>query len=369
MKRKLTEHIFSVVLVSVILLGLVYYIESHNKQASDYREKQLQPFLEQSFIDLSDPFSKSLLKETLELYTPHNTSKIDSIVTELESFRTEALFKKNTMHRSILDKDILSGISGMYITFILAYLITMFFTYYAVQTLAIIRFTRFKQNRESYLAELYVHLRSFRKSKTYTFYLKAFALLSKAVIKGLVSLILFAPAYVIAYSFRTRFDTDTFLFLVILGVISNGLLITYAQKFFTFLMGENRKGYVETAMVKNLDSSYALNKKSGLNYHSIFSIRKRFPNHVFQHIYENARHQYLSTVKEQASFLITGLIIVEMALNIQGHLCYELLQHILYKNYAVVLIILLGIFYLVKGTEIFIDWVMHRDNLKYENRG
>jgi hypothetical protein len=208
----------------------------------------------------------------------------------------------------------------------------------------------------------------FRKSELLTDLRKAALLLLKAVAKGAASLVLFAPAYVIAYSFRTRFDTDSFLFLIILGVISNGLLITYAQKFFTFLVGENRKGYIETARVKNLESSYHIKKNNKLSYRAVFSVHKHFPDHIFQHIYQNARHQYLSTIKEQASFLITGLVIVEMALNIQGHLCYELMQNILYKNYALVLIILLGIFYLVKGTEIFIDWIIYRDNLKYENR-
>ena len=56
-----------------------------------------------------------------------------------------------------------------------------------------------------------------------------------------------------------------------------------------------------------------------------------------------------------------------MALNIQGHLCYELMQNILYKNLAVVLIILLGIFAIVKITEIAIDYFIHRQQLKIDS--
>ncbi len=75
----------------------------------------------------------------------------------------------------------------------------------------------------------------------------------------------------------------------------------------------------------------------------------------------NARYQFLTTLKEHASFLITGLIIIEMALNIQGHLGYELMQNILYKQYDVVLSIILGMFLLVKSTEIVVDsWFHHR---------
>jgi ABC-type dipeptide/oligopeptide/nickel transport system permease component len=89
---------------------------------------------------------------------------------------------------------------------------------------------------------------------------------------------------------------------------------------------------------------------------------------VFDHIFKNAQFQYLSTLKEQASFLITGLIIIEMALNIHGHLSYELLRQLLYKNYSIVTVIILGIFYTVKLTEIATDYFIHRQTLRYENR-
>jgi hypothetical protein len=184
------------------------------------------------------------------------------------------------------------------------------------------------------------------------------------VLKGLMILILFAPAYVIAYSFKTSFDTESILLMIILGVISNGLLITYTQKYYTFLMSESRKGYVQTAIVKNLDAGFIFDKKTGIPLSSIFRINKKFPGHIFDQIYENVRFQYLNTLKEQASFLITGLIIIEMALNIQGHLCYELMQNILYKNLSVVLIILFGIFLVVKLTQIIIDFIVIKQQVR-----
>ena len=189
----------------------------------------------------------------------------------------------------------------------------------------------------------------------------------KAIIIALIYFVLFAPAYVIAYSLKTQFNTDTIVFMIILAVISNGLLITYTNKFYTFLVTESRKGYLQTAIVKNLNNTYTHKKKSGISYTSIFNFKKHFPNHIFEHIFINARYQYLQTIKEQASFLISGLIIIEMALNIQGHFSYELLQQLLYKNYDIVIVIILGIFYIVKLTEIFTDWITHKEALKYEN--
>ena len=181
-------------------------------------------------------------------------------------------------------------------------------------------------------------------------------------------LILFAPAYVIAYSFKSNFEAGAIPMMILLGVISNGLLISYTQKYYTFLNAEFRKGYVQTAIVKNLRQSFDFKHPEGISLSSLFRIRKRFSGHILQHLYENVRYQYLNTLKEQASFLITGLIIIEMALNIQGHLCYELMQNILYKNLPVILLILFGIFLVVKLTEILIDYFVIRQQHKIDNR-
>ena len=78
--------------------------------------------------------------------------------------------------------------------------------------------------------------------------------------------------------------------------------------------------------------------------------------------------QYYSTIKEQAAFLISGLIIIEMALNIHGHLSYELMQNLLYQKYQLVLIIIYLVYLTVKATEIFVDVFIHKQNMKYQNR-
>jgi hypothetical protein len=74
-------------------------------------------------------------------------------------------------------------------------------------------------------------------------------------------------------------------------------------------------------------------------------------------------------LKEQGAMLITGLIIIEMALNIQGRLCYEMLQRLLYQDYEVALVIMVGIFLCLKGTEIAVDIATARARRRYENHG
>ena len=192
----------------------------------------------------------------------------------------------------------------------------------------------------------------------------SFSCLIKALLKLAMYLILFSPAYVIAYSFKTKFDTDSIIFMIILGVISNALLITYSQKFYTFLITESNKGYVETAIVKNLNNDYSF---GSIQISTILNLKKFFPGHVFNHIFINAQHQYYPTVKEQAAFLITGLIIIEMALNIHGHLSYELMQNLLYQKYQLILIIIFLIYLMVKATEIFVDVFIYKLNKKYQN--
>jgi len=54
-----------------------------------------------------------------------------------------------------------------------------------------------------------------------------------------------------------------------------------------------------------------------------------------------------------------------MALNIQGHFCYELLQQILYRQYDIAAFIIFGIFLTVKVTEIAIDVWEHKEKRKY----
>jgi hypothetical protein len=256
----------------------------------------------------------------------------------------------------------------MYLQFILVYVVALALTFYGAQTLGIFRFVRMKQGRGSYLDEFLHAVRPGKDGgKGPVSIGKAAFLLVKALCKGSAFVVLFSPAYVIGYSFKTSFETDSLLFMVLLGVLSNGLLINYANKFYTLLATENRKGYVETALVKNLDGDYRW-KGSGISYRSVVRLPRHFPGHVLGHILLNARHQYFPTLKEQASFLITGLIIIEMALNIQGHLCYELLQNILYRQYDIALTIIFAIFLLVKVTDVLVDVRQHREGLRYANR-
>ena len=374
MKPKLIEHFLSLAFVGILFVVLIIYFRSDANSDENIVNPQLEEFLSITELDFTNPLHRALFKESLNYFHPENPAYGDSLLQAIDRYRQERINRltRREMGSGGLTVRKFIQLLKMYIEFIFAYVLVLVLTYYGVQTLAVWRFVKMKQGKTSYLEELASFLRT-RKfpaaaGARLRYLLHVSELFGKAAAKGVAYMILFSPAYVIAYSFKTRFDTDSFLFMIILGVISNALLITYAQKFYTFLVGESRKGYVETAIVKNLKNSYSHSVTHGIPLKAILSPRKKFPGHVFQHIFINARYQYLSTFKEQASFLISGLVIIEMALNIHGHLCYELLQNILYKQYDVVLVIVLGIFVVVKATEIFTDYWQHIEASKYENR-
>ena len=368
MGKKLTGHLISLVLALLLGFSLIFYFDIGKKAPVARPDSIIKPYIEMD-MDLDDPLRQALFKDMVRLYHPEESSNPDSLLRAVLAYRRD-MFEaelQSAQTRQVLNQAKLRQLGMMFLKYVIVYILVLWLTYYGVETLGLIRFIRRKQNKVSYIFELINFLKdaSYKKLNTYW---RIPALLVKSLLRGLLYLVFFSPAYVIAYSIKTEFNTNTLAFLILLGLISNGLLITYTNKFYAFLIAESRKGYVLTAMVKNLSSDYRFTQPHGVSLRALFSMRKRFKNHVLNHIYLNAHYQYLGTFKEQASFLISGLIIIEMALNIHGHLSYELLQQLLYKNYDIVIVIVMSIFFIVKVTEILTDWVIDSKRRIYENR-
>jgi len=349
MKNKITGHLLSILFVSTVFAGLIFYFQSGRNTSEKSKNNQIAEFLGYDFLDYNSPSDRTLLLETLNEFYPQQNNQliIDQIIS----------YKKNELNQIITGEKSSTGISankllslaGMYLNFIVVYLIVLILTYYGVQTVGVFLFIRNQQIQPVQIKK--------------TFYRQLIPILEN-IGSFFIYLTLFSPAYVVAYSIKTKVDTDSFVFMILLGITTNGLLAIYAHKFYMLLLSESRKGYVQTAIVKNLQTDYS---ESTISLKSILKFKKIFQGHILHHIYKNAHFQYINSVKEQASFVISGLIIIEMALNIQGHFCYELLQQLLYKNYPVALLIIYGIFLLVKSTEMIIDFLFEKENHKYSN--
>lgn len=367
MKNKFIEHLLSILFVLLIFIILYLLFLQDNKTNSVQKPQAISQSLNMEFIDFDNALHVSLLKETLITFYQQNADSMFNVIVQNYAFKD--INEENLSNSNQLTWNKLFSIFTMYIKFVFVFIVVMGLTYYGVQTLGTIRFILMKQNQPPLLIQAYFNIRNINPEITLKQkikeYINSLYLIAGAILKTVLYFILFSPAYVIAYSFKTKFDTDSIFFMILLGIISNGLLITYTQKFFTFLVTESRKGYVETAIVKNLTNNYSFNY---IKFSSIFRIIKEFPDHVFGHIFMNAQYQYLSTLKEQAAFLISGLIIIEMALNIHNHLSYELLQNLLFENYIMVMFILFAIFFTVKINEILVDFLMDRQEKKYSNK-
>lgn len=374
MGKKLAEHIGSILVVALVFGILIVAFQHHQSSEQRARRAAVGPYLSLQFLDFGNPLDRSLFKETLNAFRPDSVEANEALLQAIDAYR-EAQFTDPSLKTVEGERGLSWGmaarLSGMYGSFILVYAVVLLLTLYAAQTVAVFRFVSVKQHRESALRELAEHVNGFgretRRLGYARYIVRGGVLLFRAIAKGGAYLVLFAPAYVIGYALKTSVETNTILFMIVLGLVSNGLLITYANKFHTLLVTESRKGYVETALAKGLSGQWIWNRPGGIRTSSLLQIGKKFPSHVLDHMYLNARTQYLPTLKEQGSFLITGLIIAEMALNIQGHYGYELLQRILYKEYDVALAMIFGIFLVLKVTEIVIDWQSNREARKFGN--
>ncbi|HMA65934.1 MAG: hypothetical protein ACM31E_05490 [Fibrobacterota bacterium] len=359
MKNKLIEHIAGIAFVTVLIVILMFVFSAMRKNEETYAGSRVKEFLDIKIQNPDDRFQRALLKDAMNIFYPDRAELNDTLVSEILTIKGDQFNKRiqSTNTKKSLSASVFLELTGLYLKFLFIYIVVMILTYYGVQTLGTWRFVR-----EKHKEHLSIHNPELYHKNRFSFATIAFNLL-----KTFAYLILFSPAYVIAYSIRTEFNTDSIFFMIFLGVISNGLLMMYTNKFHAFLVSESRKGYVDTARVKNLNEEFTISHQ-GIPLTSLLHPFKKFKGHLFEHIFRNAHFQYLSTIKEQASFLITGLVIIEMALNIQGHFNYELLRQLLFQNYSIVLVIVAMIFYTVKFTEIVTDYLIHREIKRYENR-
>ena len=374
MKSKWAAHIVSSTLVIGLLSLLILWFNGR-QSSRQLKEHMDNAWINSTVVDVSDPEERTFLSEALNIFDPNQEEAHRLLISKLQrEAERNVLNEVNQPYgKRVFNFRAFKELLGPFFQFTLIYIITFFISWYGVITLGSLKFIWQKQGHLSFFMDGLAYIRkNYRPLRSvaglYKNYKQGLLWLTIAVGKALGYITLFSPAYVLAYSFRTRFDTDIAPMMIALGVISNGALITYTYKFYVFLKGESKKGYVETAVVKNMYHSYAFNKRNGIVVKNLLRWNKQFPNHVFGAIYKNARLQFLSTLKEQASFLISGLIIIEMALNIQGHLSYKLLQQILYKNYGIATAIVLGLFILVKLTDILVDVYIDMNEKKYSNR-
>ena len=259
MKGKLTEHLLSILFVTAVLVAAMAITGGADRRSESLRDTPARELGDLSFVESQNPFHRALLLDVADIYYPGRHDR-NAAMTGEALLQKEKQFGRRLQTGHLderLDGKKWLQLAGMYLRFLLVYIVVMALTYYGVQTAGV---------------WLFVSARRPRRAATPAGKIKS-AL--RHVASFLISMILFSPAYVIAYSMRTELNSDSVFFMMLLGVISNGLLIVYATRFQTFLDAESRKGYVETARAKNLRYSFE-SGRGGISLREILRPRKRF---------------------------------------------------------------------------------------------
>lgn len=362
------EHLSAVIVVGLALIVISALVRRGEAASAPRTDPRIERYLDIDSVDLSRPLDRALFRDALGVIRPPGVTSIDSLMRAIEDARLARFTdpsRKTGGGRAVLSWETGAEILAMYAVFFLAYLTVMVLTYFAARAFAVWKFIAWKQGRTSYLRRYIAAIETLGPVGA----VSRAPLLLKSVLKGFASLILFAPAYVIAYSFRTSLDTESILFLIPLAVVSNGVLVNYANHLYALLVSESRKGYIQTAIVKGVSGSYAWEGPGAIRRAALLFPVLGARNHVFRDIYRNARLQFIPSLKEHAAFVVTGIVIIEMALNIKGHLCYALLQHLLFREFDLAIAIVFAIFFTVKLTEAFADLWHLLESRRYDNPG
>lgn len=337
-------HYYTIAFFTLLTLFFMLWFQSREKRVAivETRQKSIA-------LNLDDAQTRQIFEDALPLFYP------DPILAgraQKEIEQAASKVYRRSAGKSVIQRTTLWELGGMYLKFVLVYLILLYLTFQAVLRLGLWRFVREEKERATFSVSFWRSLRRLGKENSAQNRIAAGQALGRLLIYAFGYIILFSPAYVLAYAFKSEFNHSTIPVMLALGLASNGLLILYSNKYYHLLAGESRKGYVRTALAKNYRSGY-----DEISLKAILRNRAQaWQGHLLQQILPNARNQYWLTVKEQGAYLITGLIIIEMGLNIQGHLCYQLLQEVYFENWARVALISWGLFMLLKMTDIFVDW-------------
>lgn len=366
MKSIVIKNLSALLLVVVISAIFIVIIQNQYRAERSELLSLIEDIIKIEGFNLDNPSHRVMLEESLN-YQYGSSSYVDSVLTKLEEYRVKRFTDPELMAGGVkkgITYNKLTNLFLPFLKFVVIFILSFILLYYGVRTAALFRFIRYKQGRSSEL-EYLTKLVLSKNQRDIKEVLKSICFI---LLKTVAYVLLFSPAYVAAYAVKTKVDTGSFLFILLLSVLTNGALISYIAKFFTMLLHESRKGYVENAIVKNINSNYSFNTEDGIKLKSLFMFSKNFQNHVLNQIYKNALFQYLPLLKIQAGFLITGLVIIEMALNLHGLLFYEMLKYVLYKEYDLVIFIIAGVFAVVKITETLIDIYYEKIKLKFENK-
>ncbi len=365
LKAEIESHLISLFFFTFIFLVAIFI--SHNTvKENPYAD--IDKLLKKSGLSLQNELDRAVIKDVLKNY--FGKEKAKNLTEKIEKYRSEILTNGNfksvgnklnlTSFKSILSK---------WINFLFLFGISAFLLFYFSESFALVKLKLLKLGKSNFALLLLKEINAVKDNPSgykKTHLNEVLKLIFFILVKIFAYLILFSPVYIVAYVFKFNYENISTLAYLILTLFTNGMLILSVNKFFLLLQGELNKGYVLTDKIKGVKTGFT--KDNGISFARIFSFHKNFGIHILKSVYLNAHRQFIYDFKEISRFLITGIVIVELSLNIQNGFFYEMLQHLMRNEVDILLTIILLVFISVKVSDILITYFFYRENLKYENR-
>ncbi len=356
-------HFIILLLFSLIFFGIFQIIPSNKTINQDYQKNSI--LFKKLNLDINSYEDRIIFQESrADFFNRTNIS--DELPAEIETIYSQNLeIQKNELYSNLENDELVSTIIFALMRFIFLFTILSILIFYLSKTLALQKILFLTEKHYFSLENITWQIEKFRQFPTSSKVKRNAQLFFKLLLKLITLVVLFSPVYVIGYSINLKGEQISIVMAVFLGLISNGLLITSTNSFYQFLQSESKKGYVKTAKLKNLKNMFE--NDENLNWKKLFALKKVFPNNTLNQIYINADLHFTTNFKNFSRLIITSLVIIELTLNIQSGFFYLMLKSVLFGNYKILAIVIYLTFLVVKLSDIVIEFISIRKNMKYEN--
>jgi hypothetical protein len=330
--------------MTLFLLTITFSIINANR----YNNESTLEYPEFSTLNVTDSLDIAILHTSVRDFFPASEVKsvIETVFADQQKRQTAfgRQFRALNWHEfyTVLKQAILFASLFFFSFFLLGFM---------AERLAVYAFFFKKKKRRYSYRQLALKVRDKKNKQAYLILISRLFL--SALLGWTKTLLLFTPAFILAYMFKAEFDAFTLFSYLILVVFSNGTLIVLKERFLALFQSEAKRGYLETAKVKQLKIPF-------IKRITLYSFLRRFQRLVWQesaflHLYLNAKKQIIESSKTFALFLMSVMIVVEMALNAQGFFGYELLRALFQGNSHLVCLQLLFIYIFLIATDLFTE--------------
>jgi hypothetical protein len=367
MKRRLIEHALSILLVGAAFFAVNFWYGESRKAERSRVESIVAPYLAMDSVDFNRPMHREMFREAMRSFYPESPDRPDSLLDAIASYQRDQVTKRENKSGGAagITMSDLTELAGMFVMFVAVFGACLLLTVLGGRTLAIYRYVLLRQGNSAPFARIVAALGGNKDRLP-----RGRALLKnigQIAVTSALTAMAFSPAYVVAYAMKGRIDPGSIIILIPLAALTNGVMLQYAARFLEQLVAAGKSGFIETAAAKGLDTDWSWNVPGGVPRTILWRPLTTGTGHVFHHLYLQAWYQHLSALKEHASVLLSAIIITEMAVNIQGHMGYALLQNIYYRRYDLMAAIMFLMFLIVKFVELAADFRAERISRRYSN--